>query len=481
VNLLGIPINAPNNEIWQQVSDPDKHGIKSTKIDQIVKWIDKHSVAVDSLLIVSNGELVVEKHLSFDENLNQLLSDRDKKHLIASCTKSITSALIGIAIDKGYIKNIYEKVLDFFPDYLDTIDNLDSRKEMMTIEDLLTMRTGLDWYQPGSLSSDYFNTEADHSQMYNSPDYIAYTLSQPMTSTPGTGFAYCGGASHLLSAIIERTSGKSTLAFAQEYLFRPLGITDVYWPKASEGTYIGGGGVRMTARDMAKFGYLYLNNGSWNGDQIVSKEWVINSTKTHHLFRENMGYGYQWWTYPQTGVYAAFGAYCQKIFIIPEQNIVVVFTANIMNPPDPEFGLLLHILSSSDNYQTFSGYGLKLNYTTGMIPDERTDIVGPVTNLSGRIDINTHTWPLLKYTIEWDTMETSSDLNELMENYLTNFKIRNPAISVVRKGSVITSLKDNHEMVYQEFKMIEQGTDIWGIISYLVKNFENYVSSVSCH
>ena len=289
-NSLHIP---SHQDEWIEKSNPNDQGVSSTKLDQIVSWIKKYNFAIDSLAIIKDDKLIFEEYISLDQNFVNLRSNSDTKHQIASCTKSITSILVGIAIDKGYIHSVRDNVLDFFPDYLDSISPIDPRMQMMTIEDLLTMRTGLDWWQPGSLNPEHNNPDNNGNQMWNSPDFIAYTLSQPMAYTPGEVFSYCGGASHLLSAIITRQTGKSTFAFAQENLLDPLGITDIYWPKASEGTYVGAGGVRLKTIDMAKLGYLYLNNGSWNGRQIVSTEWVVNSTKTHHYFNDEIGCGYQ--------------------------------------------------------------------------------------------------------------------------------------------------------------------------------------------
>jgi len=497
-NSLVIPSNQEN---WIDVSSPDEQGLDSSKIDQIIVWIRKNNFAIDSLAIIKDDKLVVEEYISLNENILQLQSHSDTKHQIASCTKSITSALIGIAIDKGYINSVKDTVLDFFPDYIDSIGIVDARKQSMTIEDLLTMRTGLDWWQPGSLSPDHSDPGNNGKQMWNSPDFIEYTLSQPMVNNPGEVFAYCGGASHLLSAIIERQTGLSTLEFAQENLFGPIGITDIYWPRASEGTYVGNGGVRLTTVDMAKFGYLFLNNGYWKGKQIISSEWVNNSTKTHHSFNSYNGYGYQWWTSPETGYYYALGAYCQRIIILPEQNMVVVFTANIPTYPDPEMALLQHIVSAIDDKETYSKFNFTMNYSPGMVLDERSDISGSVTNTSGQLDINSNMWPLLKYTVVWESSTSEPSLISNINDYIMNFKSRNPLIEYSSLGDIFTTTKDTHELAYQEFKLIEKGTPLWGVISSwyceetsrsfiflyynldvdLLPNFEEYIDSFNCH
>jgi len=462
LNIMGAQQTQDN---WIEISEPDDQGLRSTKLDQILSWIKKHNFAIDSLVIIKDDKLVMEEYISLDENLVQLRSHSDPKHIIASCTKSITSSLIGIAIDKGYISSVNEKVLSFFPDYVDSIGPIDSRKEMMTIEDLLTMRSGLDWWQPGSLSPDYSNPNNNGDQMWNSPDFVQYTLSQPMAYNPGEAFAYCGGASHLLSAIIERTTGVSTFKFAQDNLFDKIGINDIYWPQSPKGIYVGAGGVLMTPIDMAKFGYLFLNEGKWEGEQLISAEWVKNSTSTHHYHSESSGYGYQWWTRPKEGIYSAYGANCQKIIVCPEQNMVIVFTANIPTYPDPEMALVTHIISALDEKETYNKVGFSLNYSAGMIIDERSDIYGPITNTSGMVDINTHMWPFLKYTVVWDSMTSEPSLIDTINGYIMNFKSRNPSIDYSSVGNIFNATKGTHNPVYQEFKMIEQGTPLWGVIS----------------
>lgn len=498
---MDILDTSQNQEVWIEVSKPDNQGLQSAKLDQILIWIKKHNIPIDSLVIIKDDKLVMEEYPSLDEKIVLLQSNSDPKHMIASCTKSITSALVGIAIDKGYINSVNEKVLDFFPDYIDSIGPIDARKEMMTIEDLLTMRTGLDWWQPGSLSPDHSDPNNNGDQMWNSPDFIRYTLSQPMVHNPGEGFAYSGGASHLLSAIIERTTGKSTLEFAQENLFEKIGITDIYWPRAAEGTFVGAGGVLLSSVDMAKFGYLFLNDGKWEGEQIISREWVKNSTSTHHYHSESSGYGYQWWTRPKEGFYYALGANCQRIIVLPNQNMVVVFTANIPTYPDPEMALLDHIINALYDKEEFSKYDFTMNYSPGMRIDERSEISGPLSNSSGYVNVYNGKWPMLKYTVTWKNVSPVMNLQGEVNSYIQDFTSRNPSVDYLRVENVYNSTKDSHEMVYQEFQMIEQETSLWGVISSwyceetsrsfiflyydldvdLIKNFNNYISSFTCH
>jgi CubicO group peptidase (beta-lactamase class C family) len=244
----------------------------------------------------------------------------DSKHVIHSCTKSIISALIGIAIEKGYIKSVEQPVLDFFPER--TVANLDANKKAMTLEHVLTMSTGLE------CRDSYLYRWRGLNQMRQSQDWVQFMLDLPMAEEPGTRFEYCNGASFLLSAIIQETTGMSASAFADKHLFGPLGISDVEWPSNSQGITIGWGDLRMRPHDMAKIGYLYLNNGQWNGKQIVPSAWVEASTRKRISATLQDGYGYQWWVMDE-GVYMALGYAGQFIFVMPEQDMVIVFTSGL--------------------------------------------------------------------------------------------------------------------------------------------------------
>jgi CubicO group peptidase (beta-lactamase class C family) len=295
-------------EGWR-TSTPEEQGMVSTPIQQMFAAIDQQQLDVHSVLVVRNGYIVAEKYFQpYDQN---------SRHVIFSCTKSFISALIGITIDEGAIAGVDQPILDFFPDR--TFANVDERKESMTLEHLLTMRSGLDWVEGVPAETEMEKTD----------NWVQYILDRPMAAEPGSEFHYCSGCSHLMSAIIQETTGTDTLAFAQSRLFEPLGITDVYWGLDVTGIANGGWGLEVTPRDMAKFGYLYLNEGVWDGKQIIPAEWFKTSTQQSVALREEMGYGYQWWIYPQMRIYAARGFQHQAIYVIPDLNVVVVFTAGI--------------------------------------------------------------------------------------------------------------------------------------------------------
>jgi CubicO group peptidase (beta-lactamase class C family) len=316
---IGLYSDQIQEKTWLS-STPEDQGMDSAKLEQLIKNITQHRIGIDSLLIIRHGFIIIEEYINLEEYLSHTQSNMDNMHSLYSATKSFTSALIGIAIEEGYIDNASVKVMDFFPEK--KIENLGSQKKNMTLEHLLTMTTGFEWDEW---------TRDSASKMLRSANPVEYTLNLPVKYNPGTVLTYCTGASHLLSAIIHKTTGYTTLEFARKYLFRPLGISEVQWTYDQQGIFHGGHGLSLTSRDIAKFGYLYLNNGTWNGKQIISTEWVYKSTQTYNLFYENSGYGYQWWTLPQSNIYYADGMNGQRIYVAPEDDIVVVFTANIPN------------------------------------------------------------------------------------------------------------------------------------------------------
>jgi CubicO group peptidase (beta-lactamase class C family) len=311
----------PTNE-WQN-STPEEQGIDSVLLIKMMDQIQERAIRIDSISIVRNGYLV------FDE-YTRTHYDAKSIHIIHSCTKSFTSALVGIAIEEGYIDGVDRKLVDLLPNR--TIANLDAQKQAITLEHLLTMTSGLEWDE---WTEPYDSPLNSHYQMWFANDSVQYILDRPMAYEPGERWIYSSGGSNLLGAIVAEATGTSLFDYAVDKLFTPLGISpsDVFWPKDNQGRYWASGGVEMLPRDMAKFGYLYLNNGTWDGDQIIPLEWVLKSAETLVTFNDFSGYSYQWWTYPTdiTNVYAAQGFAGQYIFVIPSLDMVVVFTSSV--PP----------------------------------------------------------------------------------------------------------------------------------------------------
>ena len=299
--------NSWPGEEWP-TSEPEQLGLETGKLEALLARVDEKRLDLHSVLVIRNGYLVFEW---YDEG-----NGPSRKHVLYSVTKSFTGTLVGIAIDQGLMEGVGQPLSDFLPVAAST--NPDTRKNGLTLENLLTMQAGLEWSEG----------EPTYREMYTHPNWVAYMLDKPIAEEPGTSLNYCSGCSHLLAAALTQAVGGDFIAFARENLFEPLGITDISWEKDPQGIPIGGWGMYLTPRDMARLGYLYLRQGSWNGRQVVSSEWVAASTQTHVMSDEWMGYGYHWWIYPSLHAYAALGLGGQTVFVLPEQDLVVVFTAD---------------------------------------------------------------------------------------------------------------------------------------------------------
>jgi len=341
---LRVEVNAESvrdywpTEKWQ-ISSPEEQGMDSSILDNLSDYIENDDFNYDSVVIVKNGYIVFEKYFNYNNENNT--------HHLFSVTKSFVSALLGIAIEQGYIQSIHQRVIDFFPDY--TIDNLDEIKEEMTIEHLITMSSGFEWV-------------SDFPRWYDmmaAPNQVQFMLDLPMEYSPGTHFKYNSGSCQLITAILQNTTGETALNFAQEVLFDPLGIDQFYWQFDKQGINIGGTLLYTTPRDMARLGYLYLNNGTWDGKQIVPKDWVINSTKPY--FRSSMestDYGYYWWLDRDGEYYYAWGSEGQKIFVIPDYDLVVVFTASSETHEPYEYLLENYILPANLDHSPKASLGI---------------------------------------------------------------------------------------------------------------------------
>jgi CubicO group peptidase (beta-lactamase class C family) len=310
---------------WQ-ISTPEAQGMHSKPIFEMMTAIKEKGYLIQNISIVRNGYLVLDTYIyPFKDG---------QEHEMYSVTKSVTSALIGIAIDKGYIKDVNQTITELFPHK--NISNLDERKRSLKLKDLLMMASGLDCNDASA------NRWAGTIAMTKSNDWTQYTLDLPMAQTPGEYFHYCNGVSHLLSAIIQDSSGMKTIEFAKKFLFDPLGIKKVDWAESPEGNNNGFSGLRLQPKDMAKIGLLYLNQGKWENKQIISAEWIKASNQPYIDGRWNgEDYGYQWWINP-AGYYSAVGKYGQAIYVIPAKNLVAVFTSHILGKDMYISGTLLN-------------------------------------------------------------------------------------------------------------------------------------------
>lgn len=321
-------------------------GIAEEPIIALLKRLEQQDgQKINSLLIVKNGMLVLETYYPGEDiTMNNGLSftrkefNRDTLHCLASVSKSVTSVLFGIASDQGLISDLDEKFFDSFPEY--SALSMDG-KDRVTVRQMLNMTTGFSWNEN---TYDYSDERNDLNQMYFSPDPIRYMLEKPLIDAPGEVFLYSSGVTNLLGEILNRKTGIPLAEYAGEQLFSPLGITQYEWlsfPNAPQ-MAVTSSLLYLRPRDMAKIGQLILNNGIWNGRQIVSEEWIKNSTSESvrlsqdlsPVFRET-GYGYQWWRgrfkNGETDVIFAGGWGGQFIFVVPELDMVIVLTGSDYN------------------------------------------------------------------------------------------------------------------------------------------------------
>ncbi|MBV6716439.1 serine hydrolase domain-containing protein [Paenibacillus chitinolyticus] len=320
---------------WQAV-DPALLRMDPEKLAELEPVIRSEYSNINGVVIVRNGAIACERYYNG--------YGPEDTHHVASVTKSILSALIGIAIDTGFIKHVDQKVLDFFPEYVS--DAADSQKREITLRHLLTMTAPYpfeDWHEPLD-------------KMCMQPDWVKYTLDMLGQKGEIGTFKYSTAGAHLLSSILTRSTGKSAREFANERLFRPIGMKEIPdyemesfgfedlfgkkvrgWVQDPNRISTGGWGLTLTPRDMARFGLLYLNRGLWNHHPIISGTWVNESTAMNAN-----NYGYLWWLREEDGVYAysAIGDGGNVICCIPEKDLVVAIASEFVAHPRDRWTLI---------------------------------------------------------------------------------------------------------------------------------------------
>lgn len=316
---------------FENLVSPSEQNIDEGRLNNLIDEIERGLWgSVDSLLISRNGQMVLERYFRD--------YDGTTPHRMYSTTKSITSMLIGIAMDQGHIQSLDQKLLDFFPEYeRSDILNYDERKEAITLEDVLTMRAGFEWNEH---STRYTTPNNPTTHLFASADWMKHMLDLPMATAPGTSYRYNSGATMLLSGILRNTTGMNTREFAEEFLFGPLGITNFDWEEGPEEIFNTGWGSFLVPRDMMKIGLMVLNDGVWEGQQIISNEWLNDSTSAY-VPRGSGAYGFQWWMMPLSGVRGhtptssdidyTSGWGGQHIFVIRHLDMVVTVTGENYN------------------------------------------------------------------------------------------------------------------------------------------------------
>jgi CubicO group peptidase (beta-lactamase class C family) len=287
--------------------------MSSVELATMLERIESDNPGIRSVTVVRYGTVVLDSRISPFARVD--------RHDIHSCTKSVLSALVGIAIDKGDLPGLDTRVLDFFPDY--EIAHLDADKRALTLGHLLTMSAGL------KTEDSYLYNWVGLGKMRASRDWAQYVLDLPIVMAPGTHFEYSNCVSQLIAIILQEATGQSAEAYARDHLFGPIGIVDYAWEGSDPGDSWGFSGLSLHPLDMARLGYLYLRGGEWDGVQVVPADWVRKSTSPQ-IFADTMAesYGYQWWVGGDRFMMQGYGG--QFVYVLPARDLVVVFTGALV-------------------------------------------------------------------------------------------------------------------------------------------------------
>ena len=315
--LAGCQILQPTAEVpapdywpttgWRSTA-AEAQGMDSGELADLLLAVRASDVDIHSLLIIRDGYVVVDAAF--------YPYDGRTIHNVASVTKSLMTTLIGIAVDQGKV-DLDNPMVSFFPDR--TVDNLDSRKQTITVRHLASMSSGL------QCESD--PDEPTLREMVASQDYVQFILDRPVAWEPGERFIYCSPAIHLLSPILQQATGMTALDFASRNLFGPLGFGEVAWPSDPQGYTDGWGEILLDPHDMAKLGFLFLHGGEWGGRQIVSREWVEQATAPQVATPDGEDpYGYGWWVETEVEGASARGRGGQNVYVLPAWNMILVTT-----------------------------------------------------------------------------------------------------------------------------------------------------------
>ena len=301
---------------WE-ASTPEAEGMDSAALARLVDFVGIYKQ--DSLLVVRHGKIVVDAYYApYAPNI---------RHDLRSVTKSFIGTLTAIEVQEGLLDSVDHPILDVFADK--NISNVDDGKKAMTVQNMLDMTSGIAWKE--ELNS----PDQPIMRMYKSPDPTAFVLSQPMSDPPGVRFFYDGGNPYVLSALITRKAGRDALDLARDELFKPLGISSVRWGDAdAQGVTDGESGLFLAPHDMAKLGYLYLHQGSWDGQQIIPSSWVDRVRQGPVTATEGYHYANLWWSLPDRGAFMARGRHSQIILVLPKLDVVAVMTGVLKDGED---------------------------------------------------------------------------------------------------------------------------------------------------
>jgi CubicO group peptidase (beta-lactamase class C family) len=301
---------------WKR-DEPEDQGIDPGLLSEADAYIEANMPDVTGFVVVRGGYVVHELYRGERYGRNDPVRVR-------SVTKSVTGALIGIALGEGHLESLDQTLGELIPERIPA--GSDPLNQTVTVRHLLTMTGG--W--AGNIGNEY-------QRLIGSDNWVEYTLSQPFAYLPGEFYAYNSGGSHLLSVILAEVTGQDTADYAQEKLFDPLGIKRPKWQRSPQDEAVGGFGLELSPRNMAKIGYLHLNNGVWDGEQIIPADYVAAAT-SYQSAGDATGYaayGFQWWVIESDPLrsYFALGFGSQYIYVAPERDLVVVFVKGCDDPP----------------------------------------------------------------------------------------------------------------------------------------------------
>lgn len=334
---------SPRDDGWQ-TANPDAVGVDSKRLAALTQSIRNWpELGVHAILIERNGRLIYEEYFDgFDERwglpLGRVTMTAESKHDLRSITKSVVSALVGIAHGEGKIPSLDQPIIKWFPEYPE-LDTPERRR--VTLAHALSMTSGFDWNE----DIPYSDPRNDEIRMTRDSEPLKYALARPFVVEPGSDFKYNGGLTQVVAAVLVRATKMSLQDYARVKLFEPLGITDVEWVGNLAGMPAAASGLRLRARDLAKIGSLYVNGGKWKGKQVIPANWIELSTRRQFKFRPRtgadsggeFGYGYFWWysCYPSAAglieARTAVGNGQQRIFVLPAVNVVVTMFAGRYN------------------------------------------------------------------------------------------------------------------------------------------------------
>jgi CubicO group peptidase (beta-lactamase class C family) len=336
VSVQAVP-QRQDGDGWELAS-PDAAGLDRARLEGLTRTLREWpELGVHALLIEREGRLVYEEYFPghderWGEPLGYVKFTRDTRHDLRSITKSVISALVGIAVASGAIRSLNLPIVDFFPEYSEL--NTPERRRV-TLAHALSMSSGLEWNE----RIPYSDPRNDEIRMTRHKEPLRFALSPRFVAEPGTRFNYNGGLTQVVAAVLERATKMPLEDYARAKLFEPLGITGVEWMGDLAGMPAAASGLRLRARDLARFGSLYLHGGRWNGKQILPADWVEQSTRRHVRLQPDgdAGYGYFWWYQCHATdrgpieVRAAVGNGQQRIFVVPGLKMVVTMLAGRYN------------------------------------------------------------------------------------------------------------------------------------------------------